>query len=222
MTQIQDLWPADAQPNWVIDWDSTLCQVETLDALVEDVDPEALSKVEAITSQGMGGDLPFDESLRLRFECFEARAEDVERTARRLATLIDPTAIARRECIKRLGGRVVIVSGGFEELILPSLPQLGISPDQVYANRLVYDEAGRVTGADPGRLTSRDNGKAAQVEALGLSGFTIVIGDGSNDLRIRQAGYANLFGAYTAHTAREKVIREADFAVDSFGLPLLT
>jgi len=102
------------------------------------------------------------------------------------------------------------------------MEMLGIR--NLHANRLVYDEDGFIVGADPSRLTSQDMGKAALVASLGLQGLRIAVGDGVNDLQIRDAGYADLFIAYTRHTEeeRELVVRAADAVVDSFAEPLLT
>ena len=56
----------------ILDFDSTLCAVESLDALAEMVladDPDSEAKVaeiERLTSLGMSGELPLSESLARR------------------------------------------------------------------------------------------------------------------------------------------------------------
>jgi D-3-phosphoglycerate dehydrogenase len=205
-----------------VDWDSTLCSEETLDFVAAMVlDDEALARFRGLTDGGMGGDLPFDESLVQRFALLRATRGHIEEAARLLVARLDESAVARRDVIAANRDRIHVVSGGFEELIAPSLSVLGIRPDHVHANRFLYDEAGFVIGADPDRLTSRDDGKAAQVATLGLDGLRVVVGDGINDYRIKELGHADIFVAYTGHQRRENVVAMADAAADSFAAPLL-
>ena len=220
---LSGLWGPDACPNYIIDWDSTLCQKETLDFVAELVlSGVELENFRECTDQGMTGDLSFSESLARRFSVLRVHQEQVLQAGELLAEHLDPTAVARRSCIEKNQDRIHVVSGGFEELIKPSLSRLGIRPDHVYANRFIYDAEGYVTEADPERLTSQDDGKAAQVEALCLEGLKVVIGDGHNDLRIRELGCADIFIAYTRHQHRDGVVASADASTSSFIEPLLT
>ncbi len=222
-SDLSGLWAADCKPHYIIDWDSTLCQKETLDFMAELVlsGPE-LEKFQAFTDQGMGGDVPFSESLAKRFTMLRVSRAQVDEAGKLLAKQLDPTALARRSCIEKNQDRIHVVSGGFEELIMPSLSMLGIKRDHVHANQFMYDEYDYVIGANPDRLTAKDDGKAAQVEALCLEGLKVVIGDGHNDLRIKELGCADIFIAYTRHQSRDKVVAGADAIVDSFAEPLLT
>lgn len=220
---ISDLWESGCQPNYIIDWDSTLCRKETLDFMAELVlTDESLEKFRAFTDQGMDGSVSFSTSLAKRFSMLRVSRPQVDEAGELLAEQLDPTAVARRSCIEKNQDRIYVVSGGFEELILPSLSRLGIRSDHVHANRFVYDDHDYVIGADPDRLTAKDDGKAAQVRALCLDGLKVVIGDGHNDLRIKELGCAEIFIAYTRHQSRDKVIAGADAVTDSFIEPLLT
>jgi D-3-phosphoglycerate dehydrogenase len=217
MTDMPLLWNADDRPVFLFDWDSTLCQEETLDFLAEYMlEGEELTRFHDATSQGMSGNLSFSESLARRFALLRANRENVLEAARALTELVDPTALESRKFFEENRDRVFIVSGGFEELIMPSLPLLGIDPSQVYANRFLYDGEGMIAGADPSRLTSQDDGKAAQVAALGINGVKVVVGDGYNDYRIKALGHADFYVAYSRHKRRDQVIPLADMVVDSF------
>lgn len=220
---ITGLWEPSEQPHYIVDWDSTFCKKETLDFLAEQtLDAAALEAFQAFTDQGMDGNVSFSDSLSQRFAMLRVHREQVFEAGEELANHLDPTAIARRPCIEKNQDRIHVVSGGFEELILPSVSKLGIRPDHVHANQFVYDDQGYVIGADPERLTSQDGGKAAQVEALGLEGLKVVIGDGYNDYLIKALGCAEIFIAYTRHQARDNVVSLADATTDSFAEPLLT
>lgn len=222
-SRLAGLWSPEQNPNYIVDWDSTFCREETLDFVASLVLKGAeLERFHSFTDQGMGGCLPFHESLAQRFTLLRAKREHIDEAARRLVGLLDETAVAMNGAIRDNHERIHVVSGGFEELILPSLPRLGISDSHVHANRFLYDDEGFVIGADPGRLTSRDDGKAAQVEALGLDGFNVVVGDGYNDYRIKALGHADVFIAYTRHQHRDNVVALADAAIDGFAEPLFT
>jgi D-3-phosphoglycerate dehydrogenase len=224
---LEGLWTPEDRPTYLLDWDSTLCSRETLDfladlVLIGQANEQARSDVHDFTHQGMGGEMSFPDSLAQRFALFKARREDVAEAGRQLVELLDPTALERRDEIEANQERIHVVSGGFEELITPSLARLGIAPDNVHANTFVYDDDGFVVGADPSRLTSQDDGKAAQVAALGIDGLKVVVGDGYNDYRIKALGQADIFVAYTRHWPRQNVIELADAQIDRLAKPLLT
>ena len=69
----------------ILDFDSTLCAVESLDALasiVLTVDPDAQAKVaeiERLTSLGMSGELPLSESLARRLATLTFDRAHIER-----------------------------------------------------------------------------------------------------------------------------------------------
>jgi D-3-phosphoglycerate dehydrogenase len=220
---LEGLWTPADKPHYILDWDSTLCQKETLDFVAEfTLSGRDLKRFEAFTNQGMGGSLSFSQSLAQRFSLLKVNRQQVIEAGKQLVGLLDPTAVERRKSFEKNQARIHVVSGGFEELIIPSISRLGIAPEQVHANRFVYDDQGFVIGADLSRLTSRDDGKAAQVAALDLSGLKIVVGDGFTDYRVKALGQADLFIAYVRHQSRDSVLAVADAVVDSFAKPLLT
>jgi D-3-phosphoglycerate dehydrogenase len=49
---------------------------------------------------------------------------------------------------RRNADRIVILSGGFREIIAPVAERLGVAPERVLCNDLTYDADGRVTGVD--------------------------------------------------------------------------
>lgn len=220
---LSGLWTPESEPIYVMDWDSTACRKETLDFVAELVlNDVELQEFRTCTDKGMTGNLSFSESLALRFSMLRVHRDQVVEAGQLLVEHLDPTAVARRKCIEKIQDRVYVLSGGFEELILPSISELGIRPDHVYANCFIYDEDDYVIGADPDRLTAQDDGKAAQLEALDIDGFKIVVGDGYNDLRIKMLECADVFIAYTRHQRRPEVVAGADASIDSFAEPLLT
>ncbi len=206
----------------ITDFDSSAVTVESLDAFGEYVLADApdgaarLAELEALTAQGMNGDLPFDVSLEARLELFDAHYFDVARFAERIVRHISPSALEHREWFAANAERIHIVSGGFEPFIRPVAARLGLLGDHVHGNQFIFDRDGKVVGYDASRATAQAGGKAAHVEALCLVGPVIAIGDGHTDREIRLSGAADEFWALTETVARPKVVAGADRVVASY------
>jgi len=99
--------------------------------------------------------------------------------------------------------RIVILSGGFREIIAPLAAHLHIPPEQVLCNDLLYDAEGRVAGVDERNPLSQAGGKPVVIRALGLPGPVVMIGDGWTDAEVRLDGAADRFHAFTEIVRRE-------------------
>ncbi len=77
------------------------------------------------------------------------------------------------------------------------------------------NEAGNIAGFDHNNVLSTDNGKAKVMQELDLDGDVYVIGDGYNDYKIKAAGLANKFYAYTENIERDAVLKMADHITPS-------
>ena len=181
----------------VMDVDSTLIQDEVIEVLARFAGREA--EVSAVTEAAMRGELDFAESLRARVALLAGLPESVIDRAREQ---IRPTPGARTLCrtLRRLGFRIALVSGGFEEVIGPLAEELGV--DAVRANRLEVRD-GRLTGRVAGPIVDRA-GKAAALREF-AERFdidlprVIAIGDGANDLdMLAAAGHGIAFNAKPA------------------------
>lgn len=178
----------------VMDVDSTLIRQEVIELLAERAG--AREQVAALTESAMRGEADFAESLRARVstltdlpvEALSQVQESLELTpgARTLVTVLHAH-----------GHRVGVVSGGFEEVLVPLVERLGI--DHVRANRLTTRD-GRLTGQVDGRIVDRE------VKAESLRTWrdrddippedVVAIGDGANDLAmIAEAGLGVAFCA---------------------------
>lgn len=212
-------------PFWITDIDSTQLGVETLDHCARAVlTPDEMVDFEAVTDKGMGGTIGFHDSFSLRVEVLISRGvtrEQVLRVGQELIGHIDGSALEQRERIAAARDRIYAVSGGVEDLILPSMRFLGIDTRHVLANQFTYDGYGRITGFED-RLTVLDDGKAQQVAALDLTDFAVGVGDGYNDYLVREGGHVGHFVAYVAHKQHQSVIQLADSVADSFEVPILS
>lgn len=204
-----------AAPTLIFDFDSTLVDFETLEALAElslaDA-PDAAerrARVAELTDRAMAGQIDFADALTQRLALLPITRDHVQATAVRAASRLAPSVARNLETLRRHADRLVIVSGGFREVIVPVAELLGVSPDRVLANDLIYDEAGRVVGVAPGPLLAQQ-GKAAAIRALGLRGPVVMIGDGWTDAEVKQAGAADRFVAFTEIARRDRVVTAAD------------
>jgi D-3-phosphoglycerate dehydrogenase len=208
-------------PTFVFDFDSTLVRFETLEALAQIAladapDREArAAEIARLTDAAMAGEIDFGEALRRRLALLDLTRAHVEALADRATDALTASVRRNSRFFADNADRIVIISGGFREVIAPVASLLGVAPDRVLANDLAYDAGGRVTGVDDENPLSRADGKAAALAALKLNGPVVMIGDGWTDAEVRRAGAADRFYAFTEVVRREPVVAAADAAAAS-------
>ena len=144
----------------------------------------------------MGGKLDFTQALRARVSLLAGAPAGLIEQARELITL---TPGARTLCrtLNRLGYQIVLVSGGFTNVIEPIARELGVSA--VRANTLeVIDDV--ITGNVLDPIMDREGKRQALMHFAQEFNIpnrrTIAIGDGANDIdMISQAGLGVAFNA---------------------------
>jgi D-3-phosphoglycerate dehydrogenase len=207
---------------YILDFDSTLVSVESLDELARislegQPDKELkLAQLHAITNQGMNGGLPFDESLKRRLELFQANRSHVAQLVQLLTDAITDSALELEDWFEENIDNIYIVSGGFADYIIPVAKELGIPASHVFANKFIYDADGNITGFNETLPTSRPGGKAEQVALLELPDPVIMVGDGFTDYEVRAKGVASEFWVFTQHASRPSVVERADRVLESF------
>lgn len=209
------------QITYILDFDSTLVQCEALDELARlclqhhPDQRDLMSQLEQLTHRGMTGELAFDASLTARLKLFAASKNDIAQLSDYLSTKISPSALKGRAWFKGQQDHIYVVSGGFEEYIIPIASRLHILPQHVFANRFLY-QGEQISGFDAARPTSQQGGKVKQIASLHLPRPIIVIGDGFTDFETKQKGVADEFWAYTETVNRPKITTKADRVVSSF------
>ena len=178
----------------VMDVDSTLIEQEVIELIAEHAGSRDL--VAEVTARAMRGELDFASSLRERVATFQGLPVQVLDKVR---AQVVPTTGAQEmiEALHRRGCVVGVVSGGFEEVVLPLAQALGI--DHVAANRLEVQE-GHLTGRVLGRVVDGTE-KLLHLQAWAAQHQvplerTVAVGDGANDLAmITAAGLGVAFCA---------------------------
>ena len=210
-----------ADVTFVFDFDSTLVRIETLEALADIAlagAPDAAAvraEIERLTDQAMAGEVDFGAALRRRLALLPLTREHVQALADRILDEGTPSVRKNLAFFRDNASRIVIVSGGFREIIAPVAERLGVSPERVLCNDLIYDAEGRVTGVDEANPLSHAGGKAEALKALKLARPVVMVGDGWTDAEVKQAGAADRFYAFTEIVERPKVVAVADSAVGS-------
>jgi phosphoserine phosphatase len=179
----------------VMDMDSTLITIETVDELADMVGLK--SEVAAITGQAMRGDIEYDESLRRRVALLKGLEESALERVYEERLKLTPGAEVLLRKTQALGMKTLLVSGGFTYVTDRLKTRLGL--DHCHSNVLEIAE-GKLTGNVLGAIVNADGKRDALLkvrDALGIARENIIgIGDGANDLKfLAECGVSVAFHA---------------------------
>ena len=196
----------------VMDMDSTLITIETIDELADLVGRK--SEVAAVTAQAMRGEIEYDESLRRRVAVLKDLPESALERLYTERVNLSPGAERMLKGVTEAGVKTLLVSGGFTQVTDRLKIRLGL--DYVRANTLGVKD-GRFTGELVGRIVNADVKRDALLEARDRIGATkdqiIAMGDGANDLK-----FMGEAGVSIAYHAKPVVRRKATCCFDHVGL----
>ena len=196
----------------VMDMDSTLITIETIDELADLVGRKA--EVAEVTAQAMRGEIEYDESLRRRVAVLKGLPESA--LDRLYTERVRLSAGAERliEGARKAGLKILLVSGGFTHVTDRLKARLGL--DYVTANTLRVKD-GTFTGELAGRLVNADVKREALLDASSeLSARRdqiMAMGDGANDLK-----FMGEAGVSVAYHAKPVVRAGAVYCFDFVGL----
>lgn len=206
------------KPTLILDFDSTIVGVESLDLLAEislKGHPEREKRLEQIadlTKQGMEGKIDFRESLEKRLALLEANRSHIDQLAKRLVKHISPSFASHKKQIQKVADRIWVVTGGFHEFIDPVIQALKLKPDQVFANNFVF-KGDLVVGFDSENPLSKAGGKVEVARLIKSEGPLIAVGDGITDYQIKEAKVADKFYCYAEFIERPPVRAKANKVV---------
>ena len=198
----------------VLDVDSTLCGLEGIDWLAARRGPEVGALIAEVTDRAMRGEVPLDAVFGERMAMVAPTGDDLAALAEAYEAALAPGA---RDAIARLhaaGRRVVLVSGGLRNAILPVARTLGIADGDVHAVGVRIGASGEYAGYDTTSPMTTSGGKQHVVDALRLPRRLVAVGDGATDLAIKPV--ADAFAAFTGFVRRDPVVAGADVVLDSF------
>ena len=198
----------------VLDVDSTLCGLEGVDWLAAQRGAEVGAEVARLTERAMNGELDLATVYGRRLAMIQPSAPEMASLAMAYRRALAPGAAPTVARLVRHGVRVVLVSGGIREAILPIGAGLRLPAGDVHAVSVRFDATGAYAGFDAASPLSTHEGKRALVERLALPWPVLAVGDGATDLAMRPAVAA--FAAYTGFVRRDAVVAAADVELPSF------
>lgn len=167
----------------VVDFDGTITEEDSLDTIAEHFgDPAVYHEVE---DGLLGGQITLRECIEREFDPVKAPLEEVA------AWVLEHARVRAGfrelvEEVRRDGGRVLVLSSGFEELIRPVLEREGVVVDELLANRIDPRPDGwRVIWRD--EAICAECGQACKRAAVPMVGDVVYVGDGYSDRCAAQA-----------------------------------
>jgi phosphoserine phosphatase len=166
----------------VMDMDSTLITIETIDELADLVGFKA--QVAAITESAMRGEIEYNESLRRRVAVLKDLGADALQRVYDERVRFTPGAEKLLARVRSCGLKTLLVSGGFTYVTDRLQQRLGL--DYTRSNCLEIVD-GKLTGQLIGDIVNADGKRDALMEVrerLGIARAEVIgIGDGANDLK---------------------------------------
>ena len=205
----------------ILDFDSTLISIESLDLLAEIClqnkinSASIITNIKNLTSLGMKGEITFQDSLRKRLRYLQIEDYHFDQLNKKLKNFISPSIIKNQNWLKKNRDNIYIFSGGFKRVIDPIALSLGLKKNQVFGNELSYDN-NSIMGLDFQNPLSQSNGKFLLAKKLGMKKNIIMTGDGSTDAEIKQLHKSVVFIAYTENVYRKAVVDIADYNAKTF------
>ncbi|MGB1875164.1 MAG: HAD-IB family phosphatase, partial [Akkermansiaceae bacterium] len=198
----------------VFDCDSTLSAIEGIDELARVCGPETFHQIEALTNAAMNGEVPIDEIFSRRLEIIQPTLGTCQKVGQLYIEEVEPSATRTIDLLRKHGWMIVIVSGGFTQVIEPLAQHLGVK--RIEAVPLKFNEDGSYAGYDTSAPPTRNGGKPEiilQLKKEFQPEQVVMVGDGISDLEAKAV--VDTFIGFGRYAAREKVRREADHFVSS-------
>jgi len=206
-----------------LDFDSTLVASEGLEVLADvaarrrppDDAQRLRQQVEMLTELAMAGQVRFGQALQRRIRIIAPTRLEVAEARSRVARTVLPDAAAAIEAVRALGKEVWVLSGGLRPIVEPVCRLLGVEPERVRCNDLVFEEgADAALAVDTDNPLAHDGGKAKVVHAICHRDEAIVVGDGATDLEVRTLSAAEWFVCQAGVRRRATVVESADAVIE--------
>ncbi|MGA0031829.1 MAG: phosphoserine phosphatase SerB [Burkholderiales bacterium] len=196
----------------VMDMDSTLITMETIDELADMLNLKA--EVAAITARAMRGEIEYDQSLRERLALLKGLDVSALQRVYDERLKFSPGAERMLEKIRAAGIRTLLVSGGLTVKTDRLKPRVRL--DYTRSNELEIVN-GKLTGAVIGDIVNADVKRETLLKVaaeLGASKEQIAgVGDGANDLK-----FLAECGVSFAYRAKPVVREKTSYAINYAGL----
>ena len=202
----------------VIDIDSTLSAIEGIDWLGAQRGEQIRAHVAEATDRAMRGEVSIASVFGSRLALVAPTRDEIARLSEEYLARVQPGA---RESLARLtnaGVRIILVSAGLYEAVLPLARHLAVPDSDVHAVHVRFTNNGAYAGFEKDSPVTRNGGKAVVVRSLALEHPILAVGDGISDLETKTANppAIDAFAAYTGVITRKEVVRGADYVLRNF------
>lgn len=210
--------PNPAFATVVFDCDSTLAEIEGIDALAAGHERE----VRALTDAAMRGEVSLEDVYARRLAIVRPSRERVEQLGRQYVSAIVPGAMAVVRILREAGVLVRVVSGGLLPAVLVLTRDLGIPDWDVFAVDVTFDDNNEYEGFDTESPLARSGGKRDLIASWDDAPRPIMmVGDGITDLEAKPV--VDRFVAFAGVVRRQAVMDAADVVLLENALaPVLT
>ncbi len=197
-----------------LDVDSTLSGIEGIDWLARRVGGTVSAQITEMTARAMRGDVPLESVYAERLACVRPTRGDIAALGDAYIAAIAPGAAEAIALLRSRGLRVVLVSGGLRDAILPLAARVGIAPPDVHAVSLCFTENGEYSGYDVSSPLWRSGGKITVVQSFAPARTAVAVGDGITDAELEPV--VGKFIAFTGFVRNARVVAAADAVIDKF------
>lgn len=202
----------------VIDIDSTLSAIEGIDWLAAQRGEAIRAQVADATTRAMRGEISVESVFGSRLALVAPSRDEIAKLGQEYIARVQPDAKESLATFAKSGIRIVLVSAGLYEAVLPLGRYLGIPDADVHAVHIHFTNDGAYAGFDEDSPVTRNGGKAVVVRSLELEHAVLGVGDGITDLEVRTANppAIDAFAAYTGVVTRREVVSRADYVIRNF------
>jgi phosphoserine phosphatase len=195
----------------IFDFDSTLVTIEGINELARIKNVH--KSISLLTEKAMNGELTFQQVFYKRLELIKPTRSDLIKVSRLYLDNITPGA---QDLIRKLmvnGVHVHVISGGYEQAIMPTALHLGIPRRHIHTIRLKPNKFGFMLRPDNNSLLAKNNGKTRMLKQLDLEKKVAFIGDGCTDLSAKDS--VDTFIGFGGVVKRDKVRKQSDLYIST-------
>lgn len=194
------------QINIIFDFDSTLVTIEGIDKLAKIKGVE--DQICTMTNQAMNGQSDLGSIFKQRLQIIKPNRSDLTIVSDLYRNNITFGATELVNNLKEKAN-IFIVSGGYKCSIMQTANYLGIDEENVFANKLLFDDQDCYQGLEETIPLWKSKGKETVVKQIQKKYpvKTILIGDGFSDLEASKQ--VNQFICFAGVVKREQVVKKS-------------